>query len=478
MLPQVHFKTSKRKTVRRLAIFGATGDVTARMLFPALANLAELSRLPRSLSVLAVGRREWTTRQFRRHLRNQLKNHSINLQAETYDRILSDVRYRRVQDLGDQVQVEKALGSSASPTICYLALPPSTFPTILETFNHLELHPESQVVFEKPFGEDLRSCKELNQMVHKSFPEPQVYRIDHFLGKQTVRNILDLRFANRFFEPIWNNHHIERVEITWDETLALEGRASYYDSAGALRDMIQNHLLQLLCLISMEPPITFSERDFRDRKVEVLRAVRRLSAEEVKRHSVRARYDSGQINGRKIPAYVQEKGVNSDRNTETFARVTFWIDNWRWSGVPFTLRTGKALAPDKQEIAIYFRPVSHLAFNDGKRLCPNIVRFQMNPDTIAMSVNLGGLGDSFQSDSQELAAELTNQTLPPYGHLLLDVLNRDTTMFIRSDEAEELWKIVEPVMESWKGGDVPLGRYPAGSEGPQKFSPTDPDGLG
>ncbi len=476
MLPQVYFETNQNLVSKHLAIFGATGDVTSRLFFPALASLVELGSFPENLSILALARKDWTTERYHQHIRQRFKENSLNFQPDTIEKLLTAVKYVCLPDLNDPAKIEKAFESSTGPIICYLALPPHTFRTILETLNQLKLPRESRVIFEKPFGEDFASCQELNQLVHKIFPESQIFRIDHFLGKQTVKNLLGFRFANRFFEPIWNHQHIEKIEITWDETLALEGRAAYYDSAGALRDMIQNHLLQLLCLVGMEPPTSFDERDFRERKVEVLRAVRRLSSEEIKEFTVRGRYDSGRIHGREVPAYMEEDGVKQNRNTETFAQVTLWIDNWRWAGVPFTLRSGKALAADRKEIAIFFRPVPHLAFKESPEVSPNVLRFQLDPDTIAMSVNLNGAGDPFQLEPHELTAELGSQRLPPYGHLLLDVLDSDSTMFIRGDEAEELWKIVDPVLTSWKKGDVPLTSYPAGSDGPSKGAPSEFNG--
>ena len=272
-----------------------------------------------------------------------------------------------------------------------------------------------------------------------------------------------MRFANRVFEPLWSHQHIERVELYWDETLALEGRASYYDTAGALRDVVQNHLLQLLCLIAMEPPVTFDERNLRDRKLDVLRAVRRLSPKEVERRTVRARYGAGRIGGRDIPAYVEEESVDPARETETFAQVTLMIDNWRWAGVPFVLHTGKALGNERFEVAVRLKPVSHLLF--GHEPLPNVLTLQLVPDRVALTVNINGPGDPFDLERIELDAELAGQDLPPYGRLLSDILEGHPTFSIRGDEAEEAWRIVEPILEGWAQGLVPLLEYPAGSDG-------------
>jgi glucose-6-phosphate 1-dehydrogenase len=284
-----------------------------------------------------------------------------------------------------------------------------------------------------------------------------------------VHNVLGLRFANRLFEPLWNREHIDRVEIVWEETLALEGRAGYYDAAGALKDMIQNHLLQLLCLVGMEPPATLRERDLRDRKVELLRAVRGPSPEEAGRQTIRARYSAGRIGDREVPAYAEEEGVDPERGTETFAEVTLTVDNPRWSGVPFVLRSGKALSQDRAEVAIRFRPASHSTF--GQQAEPNVLRLRLEPDSVSLGVNVNGPGDPFVLEKIELSAELAPQGMPAYARLLLDALEGDPTLSIRADEAEESWRIVEPVLRAWEQDRVPLLEYPAGSDGPGQGSP-------
>jgi glucose-6-phosphate 1-dehydrogenase len=347
----------------------------------------------------------------------------------------------------------------------YLALPPAVFEGVIRGLAAIELPAESRIVVEKPFGHDLASARALNELIHPTFPERSVFRIDHFLGKQTAQNVLGLRFANRVFEYLWNRDHIERVEIVWDETVALEGRAGYYDHSGALKDMVQNHLLQLLCLVGMEAPVSFDERDFRDRKVEVLRAVRRLSPDEVARHTVRARYTAGRVDDAAVPDYVAEPGVDAGRGTETFARTTLFIDNWRWAGVPFVLRTGKALAADRHEIVVHYRPVPHLPF-EKESPAANVLRLRLNPDRMELGVNINGPGDPFDLERVDLAAELAPQDQSAYARLLLDILDGNAVLSIRGDEAEESWRIVEPILAGWDAGVVPLGEYPAGSGGP------------
>ncbi len=452
--------------IRQLVIFGASGDLATRYLFPALIHLVEAELAPNDLSILALSRKEWSTAEYRQFVENKLKNHIGDFEGKSIENIFSKLQYKKITDTGDYIQIKHALGSSNGPCIFYLALPPSVFAPTIQALGQLHLHDDSRVIVEKPFGQDLGTAQKLNGILKETFSEHNVLRIDHFLGKQTVKNILGFRFANRLFEPSWKNHHIERVEITWDETLALEGRASYYDSSGALKDMIQNHLLQLLCLVGMEPPLSFRARDFRDQKVNLLRAVRQMSAEEVEQYTVRARYTAGTMDDKGIPAYVDEEGVDPERETETFAQVTLWIDNWRWAGVPFILRSGKALAQDRFEIAVYFREVPYLAFETKTCPPPNVLRMQLNPDRIGITVNLNGPGEPFDLEEFELKTELVKQEIPAYGHLLLEALEGEPTLFIRDDEVEEMWRIMDPIAMAWKKGRVKLKTYPAGSSGP------------
>jgi glucose-6-phosphate 1-dehydrogenase len=278
---------------------------------------------------------------------------------------------------------------------------------------------------------------------------------------------MGLRFANGIFEPLWDRNRIERVEIIWDETLALEGRAGYFDHAGAFKDLIQNHLLQLLCLTAMEVPIALHRRNLRDRKIDVLRAIRRLDAEEVQRRTVRARYGAGRIGDRDVPAYVDEEGVDPERKTETFAQVTLSVDNLRWAGVSFVLRAGKALAGDRGEIAVHFKPVPHLPFQKAGEPRPNVLRVQLGPDRVASDVNINGPYDPFDLEQIELSAGFAPQEFfSAYERIFLDLLEGNTTLFVRGDEAKESWRVVEPILEAWEQELVPLLEYPAGSAGP------------
>jgi glucose-6-phosphate 1-dehydrogenase len=450
--------------IQRLVILGATGDLTARYLSPALVQLKKDGQLPTPFHILGLAREEWDTERFRRHIGDRLRLHAGNLNERVRSEFLHDLEYRQA-DMTDPARVRTALGEVKDPIVVYLALPPGLFMPAIEAVASAQLPAGSRVVIEKPFGTDRASAQALNQRLHQSFPEDSVFRMDHFLGQQTVQNLLGLRFANRLFEPIWNHEHIERIDIIWEETLGLEGRASYYDKAGALRDMVQNHLLQLLSLVGMEPPLSMNHRDLRDRKVDVLRAVRRLSAEEVEAFVIRARYSAGRVGTADLPNYGEEPGVDAQRRTETFVQVQLMIDNWRWAGVPFLLRTGKALTSDRNQIIVHFRKVPHLAFG-GSPLWPNELRFELNPDRLVLRVNINGPGDPFELEPVDLATDLAPQRIPAYGRLLLDVIAGDPTLAIRDDEAEECWRIVEPILDAWSKGHGPLHEYPAGTEGP------------
>ena len=449
----------------RLVIFGASGDLTSRKLMPALAQLHEVGQLPPGFSVLGIARDDWGTHR----LREALERYAGDVSLQSRNALVSAVEYRRAE-VTDPGQVIAALQPLREPIIAYLALPPRVFLPTLEALSRASLPQGSRVVIEKPFGEDLASAQALNRLLHQSFPENAVFRIDHFLHLQTVQNVLGLRFANRIFEQLWNRDHVERVEIVWDESLTLEGRASYYDRVGALKDMIQNHLLQLICLVGMEAPLTLDERTLRDRKIDVLRAIRRLSPQEVEQYTVRARYSAGRIGECQVPNYADEEGIDPARGTETFAQVTLWIDNWRWAGVPFVLRSGKALGRERREIAVHFWPVPHLAFeaNDPP---PNVLRLLMTPDRLAFGMNLNGPGAPFPLERIELGVDFTSEGLPAYGRLLLQVLEGDCTLSIRDDEAEEPWRVVTPILDTWARGRVPLREYPAGSDGPTAATP-------
>ena len=452
-------------TAARLLILGASGDLTGRYLLRALAELVGQGRLPEGIEIVGVAREPWDTEQFRNHAKHRLAEHASDLSESSRDSLIGRLEY--VQ--GDVTQADSlraAAGRTGAPVVAYLALPPTLFPAAISGLASAGLPDGSRLVVEKPFGTDLASAQKLNDLLHRHFSEPALFRIDHFLGKQTVQNILGLRFANRLFEPLWCGEHIEAVDIVWDETVALEGRAGYYDGTGALRDMVQNHLLQLLCLVAMERPDGLGEGPLRDAKVRALKAVRRLEKSEVEERTVRGRYTAGEIEGRHIPDYLGEPGVDTNGTTETFTEVTLFVDNDRWRDVPFRLRTGKALGVDRREVCITLRATDRLPFDQPEEPGPNILRMSMDPDKLSADLALNGAGDPFRLEPAHWELQLAPQEMSAYARLIVDVLEGDPSLSIRGDEAEECWRIVEPILSAWNAGVAPISSYAAGSAGP------------
>jgi glucose-6-phosphate 1-dehydrogenase len=452
--------------IDQLLLLGASGDLAGRYLLPALAHLQEAGRLPQPLAIVGVARDDWDTAAFGRHLAAQLERHAATVDPLAREALVAMASYQRA-DAGDAAALAGALDQAKGPVVAYLALPPAAFAPAIGALATVGLPEGSRVVVEKPFGRSLAEARALNQLLGRCFGEEATFRADHFLGLQTVQNLLGLRFANRVFEPVWHAEHIQRVEIVWDETVALEGRAGYYDHAGALRDVVQHHLLQLACLVAMEPPAQLDPDRLHDRKVELLGAVPPPPPGQLAARTVRARYTAGRIDGVDIPAYAEEPGVDPARGTETFAEVTLEIDNHRWRGVPFRLRTGKALARRRAEILIHFRPASHPTFAEAAGAPANLLRLELDPDHLTLRVNLNGAGDPFRLEQATLDRMLAPQDLPAYGRLLQAVLDGDPTPSIRGDEAEECWRITEPILSGWAEGAVPLQAYPAGSAGPR-----------
>jgi len=451
--------------IDRLVIFGATGDLTARFLLPGLAALRKAGLLGSRFSMTGAGREDWDSERFRFWADEQLRRHAPHLPTADRQAVAAASRYRQA-DVLDPAAVASVIAGDG-PVAAYLALPPAVFPGAVSALREAGLPAGSLIVLEKPFGEDLASAASLNRLLAETVPEQEVFRVDHFLAMTTVQNVLGFRLANRLLEPVWNSAHIAEVDIIWDESLALEGRAVYYDGVGALKDMVQNHLLQLLCLVAMEPPASLGERDLRDRKVDVLRSLRPLSVDEAAKVTRRARYTAGRIGDRDVPAYANEDGVDPSLSTETFAEVRLELENWRWLGTEFRIRTGKALGRDRKEVAVRFRDVPHLpsAPEPGARPAADLIRFGLEPESLALE--LTGVGARVGELSPlTLTAELAPPELPAYGQLMLHVLNQNAALSIRGDEAEESWRVVTPVLEAWAAGLVPLEEYPAGSDGP------------
>jgi glucose-6-phosphate 1-dehydrogenase len=439
--------------IEQLVILGATGDLTARYLLPALGALRAAGHLDQRFGLTGVGREDWTDDAFRAWAAEQLDRHAPDVPAARRREVVSAARYRRA-DVTDPAALAAVIPHDRA-VAAYLALPPSVFPAAVSALHAAGTAAGSTVVLEKPFGESLGDAVELNRLLSDLYPERSIFRVDHFLAMATVVNVLGVRLANRVLEPIWSSAHIERVDIIWDESLALEGRSGYYDGVGALKDMLQNHLLQLLCLVAMEPPISLGDRDLRDRKVDVLRSVRPLTMHDAVHRTRRARYSG----------YVYEEGVDPQHHTETFAEVLLELDNWRWPGTIFRLRTGKALRTNRQEVAVHFRPVPHLPFSGDVTAVPNVLRFGLEPESVSLHLT----GTTSRGDvltPLTLSATPEPAELPPYGRLLLDVLGGNPALSIRADEAEESWRVVTPVLDAWAKDLVPLEEYPAGSDGP------------
>jgi glucose-6-phosphate 1-dehydrogenase len=452
--------------IERLVIFGGTGDLTGRYLLPGLAALMARGELPEGFELVGASREDTDDERFRSWATGWLEREAAGADADARAALVRSARYRRL-DLADPATVTACLAGEG-PVAVYLALPPAVFPAAVSALREAELPAESQVVLEKPFGEDLDSAVALNRLLAELVDERHVFRVDHFLAMTTVQSVLGTRLANRVLEPIWNAGHIEEVEIIWEESLALEGRAGYYDGVGALKDMVQNHLLQLLCLVAMEPPISLGERDLRDRKVDVLRSVRPLEEDRLAAHTRRARYRAGRSGDRDIPAYVDEEGVTPEHGTETFAEIELELESWRWSGARFRLRTGKAMGENRKEVVVRFKAVPHLPFESSAQVSSNLLRFGLEPE--GLTLELTGTGPGVESTLVPLTlnAEVEPPELPAYGRILLDVLSGNSALSIRADEAEEAWRLLTPVLDGWSRDLVPLEEYDAGSSGPPR----------
>lgn len=448
-----------------LIIFGASGDLTKRLLLPGLGELIESGRA-KDLNVIGVGRDSMSTASWRARVQKSFAAGGADGSAAKA--VAQRAKYRKA-DVTNVDDLTSILGESDGPPALYFALPPHITAAATEALAKMELPKGTVFGLEKPFGVDLKSAIALNRRLVKIIPEQSIHRVDHFLGKSTVLNLLGLRFANRIFEPIWNAENIASVEVIFDEQLALEGRAGYYDGAGALVDMIQSHLLLVMALVAMEPPSSLDSEDLRGAMAQVLRATR-VFGNDATTSTRRARYTAGSIGRRKIPSYVKEPGVEAKNNTETLAEVTLGIENWRWAGVPFTLRSGKALAEKRKEIIVTFKDVPHLPRGLSGNLGPAALRISLSPDDISLDLNINGQGDPFTLDRVELATEFASGELPPYGEVLAGLLSNDPTLSVRADVIEECWRIVEPVLAAWKKEAVPLQEYPAGSQGPRSWN--------
>jgi glucose-6-phosphate 1-dehydrogenase len=448
--------------VQTFLLLGASGDLAGRLLLPALGELLDAEPARRDVVLVGAGSEAWDDAAWRERVTSSFGAASVS--RETLDSVLATTRYQQT-DVTDAGQLRTLIDACPAPPALYFALPPAVTVKACQALRSVELPEGTLLVLEKPFGTDQQSAADLNRLLTELVPEAQVHRVDHFLGRATVLNLLGLRFANRLFEPVWNSSHVERVDIVFDEQLALEGRARYYDSAGALMDMIQSHLLQVLALVAMEPPAAVNEVDLRDAKAQVLRACR-LWGGDAAGAGRRARYTAGSIDGREVPDYSAEQGVDAERGTETLAELVVEVDNWRWAGVPFRLRSGKALGKRRKEVVVTFKPPPHLPTGLAGTVEADRLRLLMGPDRIALDLTVNGPGDPLELDHVALEADLGAGRLPAYGEVLAGVLDGDPLLSVRGDTAEQCWRIVDPVLRAWRNGEVPLDSYPAGSAGP------------
>jgi glucose-6-phosphate 1-dehydrogenase len=481
-----HNPIQKQPTI--FFIFGGTGDLTSRKLIPALYNLFLDGWMPEKFAVVGMGRTLYSDEQFRALLLEDLNNFSRNGRAEKekWDAFSDHVTFQ-VSDIKDDRTYEEQSNTikkfaaqwQADPClIYYLAVAPRFFATIAENLakHKLAENPnKSRIVIEKPFGHDLESAKALNRLLNNIFLESQIYRIDHYLGKETVQNILAFRFANSILEPLWNRNYIDHVQISVTEQLGVADRGGYYEEAGAMRDMVQNHILQLLCLVAMEPPVSFQADEVRNRKVDVLHAMRKFTPEEIKKNAVRGQYGKGWIEGREVLGYREEESVNPESNIETFAAIKFFIDNWRWHGVPFYLRTGKRMHQSSSIITVQFKDVPHLIFPSEaieswqqNRLIISIqpemsIRLQVQAKRPGLGMTLNPVDLVF-----DYSGTYHGDAPEAYETLLLDTMLGDQTLFMRGDQVEAAWDLLMPILNAWSSKkSLNFPNYAADSWGPE-----------
>ncbi len=467
-----------------IVVFGASGDLTQRKILPALAHLVERSMLPRAFSVVGVARTPWNDEDFQR-----VAIQSVPDAGPQWREAVSRFRYvageyghpdtfeslRQVLEGADQEH------GTAGNRLFYLATLPAMFGVLADALGKHGMASAAtsgrftRLVVEKPFGRDLESATALDKDLHRSFDESQIYRIDHYMGKETVQNVLALRFANAVFEPVWNRRYVDHVQITVAESIGVEHRGGFYETAGALRDIVQNHVMAVLSLTMMEPPTRVDAEGIRDEKVKLLRAVEILDLDQVATHAVRGQYVAGSVDGARVAGYREEDDVDPASRIETFVAMRLHVDNWRWAGVPVYVRTGKRLPVRATEVALQFRPVPHLPFSGrlARALGPNTLIVRIQPDE-GICLRFGAKVPGQEFRIQDVAMDFSyGATFPEpphdaYERLLLDAVHGDPTLFIRTDEVDQAWRIVSPILDAWEAGEAPLSRYPAGTWGPEE----------
>jgi glucose-6-phosphate 1-dehydrogenase len=482
-MPKINIQNEPCSDGVAIVIFGVTGDLARRKLMPGLYENAKQGRLPTPFYILGFARRPWTHEKMRDSLRQGVLDHGRTkpIDEEVLNSLLDNAYYieSTFQDSEGYIQLDQALSRiGVEDTLFYLSTPPSWYGTIVEKIgqSNLQVCAEGwrRIVVEKPFGRDLDTALSLDSKLHSVFTEDQIYRMDHYLGKETVQNILAFRFGNGIFEPLWNRKYIDHIQITMSETDGVGTRAGYYDEAGVVRDVFQNHLLQLLTLTAMEAPAVFNAKAVRDEKVKVLKSISDISGENAREHTFRAQYVSGTINGERVPSYRDEPDVAPDSTTETFMAARLIVNNWRWAGIPFYLRSGKRLPKRVTEIAIQFTqiPLSLFGQRNLAGEAPNVLVIHIQPDE-GITLYLGAKAPGSVMRIEPVRMRFTYAEAfgdePPeaYERLLLDCLMGDATLFTRSDEVEEAWRLTQGIIDAWKMQDLKnLPVYEAGTHGP------------
>jgi glucose-6-phosphate 1-dehydrogenase len=476
LLEGLHLRRTPEPCV--LTIFGASGDLTQRKLLPALYALAYRNLLPEKFAVVGVARSEETDEAFRARMRAAVEEFARDpVRDDVWDRLAAGMRYvttdfsqdtgfDRLAEVLSQIDTERGTGGNR---VYYLAIPPRAFePVVRGLGRHRNANGFTRLIVEKPFGHDLTSARGLNALLMEEFGEQEVFRIDHYLGKETVQNMLALRFANGIFEPIWNRQFIDHVQITVAESMGIEGRAGFYESAGAVRDIFQNHLLQLVALTAMEPPIDFTADSVRNEKVKVLKSMPTPGPKSV----VRGQYGRGFVEGKEVPGYREEDGVAGDSLTDTYVAAKLYVDNWRWADTPFYVRAGKRLARRETTIAIQFKRAPHPPFEEtAGELRPNVLLIHVQPDegvSLAIGAKVPGQGMSIRTVHMDfLYGGTFREGLPEaYERLILDAMLGDATLFTRTDEVEEQWSLVDAIIAAWRRDRASFPNYAAGSWGP------------